>query len=368
MAAVSEVSMTRGVLAAVAAVIAVVGVACPRSISTASDPPRRHEDTKTHIDRRDFVPSWLIRSVPIHPVRSTLAQADARLRPSRHEDSGPSRYEDGTEPVARGLQPGAQARRVISIIPATTEMLFAMGAGDRLVAVGSYDRFPPDVEKLPRVGALLDPNVERILALKPDLVVIYGTQTDLRAQLERAGVPFYAYVHRGLPDVTETIRSLGARVGVAGPATALADRIERQLADIRARVAGRARPKTLLVFGREPGTLRGIDASGGVGFLHDMLEAAGGADVLADAKQQSVMMSTELVLARRPEAIIELRYARADSTPASDLKVWDQLASIPAVKNHRVFMLQGEEFVVPGPRVAAATERLARTLHPEVFR
>ena len=192
----------------------------------------------------------------------------------------------------RIVQASVQARRVVSIIPATTEMLFAMGAGDRVVAVGSYDRFPPEVEKLPRVGALLDPNVERILSLKPDLVILYGTQTDLRTQLDRAGVPIYPYVHRGLPDVTETIRSLGARVGVGAGANALADRIERQLADVRTRVAKSPRPKTLLVFGREPGTLKGIDASGGIGFLHDMLETAGGTDVLADAKQQSVTMST----------------------------------------------------------------------------
>jgi cobalamin transport system substrate-binding protein len=261
----------------------------------------------------------------------------------------------------------AEARRVVSIIPATTEMLFAMGAGDRLVAVGSYDRFPPEVDRLPRVGALLDPNVERILSLRPDLVVLYGTQTDLRLQLERAHVPFYSYVHRGLPDITQTIRSLGARVGVQDAGNALADRLERQLADIRARVTGRARPRTLLVFGREPGTLRNIDASGGVGFLHDMLESAGGANVLTDVKQQSVMLSTELALARAPEVIIELRYARGDTTARSDLHAWEALLSVPAVRTHRVFMLQGEEFVVPGPRVALATERLSRTLHPEVW-
>jgi len=262
---------------------------------------------------------------------------------------------------------GAETRRVVSIIPATTEMLFAMGAGDRVVAVGSYDRFPPEVDRLPRVGALLDPNVERILSLKPGLVVLYGTQTDLRAQLERAGVPYYAYVHRGLPDITQTIRSLGARVGVDAAANALAERIERQLRDIRTRVADRRRPKTLLVFGREPGTLRNIEASGGVGFLHDMLETAGGDDVLADVKQQAVTMSTELVLARAPEVIVELRYARGDAAAASDLRAWGALASVPAVRNHKVFLLQGEEFVVPGPRVVAATERLARTLHPEAF-
>ena len=262
----------------------------------------------------------------------------------------------------------AAASRVVSIIPATTEMLFAMGAGDRLVAVGTYDRFPPEVDRLPRVGALLDPNVERILSLRPDLVILYGTQTDLRQQLDRAHVPYYPYLHRGLPDITQTIRSLGARVGVESAGNALADRLEQQLADIRAKVGKSPRPKTLLVFGREPGTLRNIDASGGVGFLHDMLETAGGTNALGDVKQQSVMLSTELVLARAPDVIIELRYARGDTTAPADLRAWDALQAVPAVRNRKVVMLQGEEFVVPGPRVAFATDRLARTLHPELFK
>jgi iron complex transport system substrate-binding protein len=280
--------------------------------------------------------------------------------------SGPARWETPGGDL-RAVTPAAQAGRIVSIIPATTEMLFAMGAGDRVVAVGSYDRFPPDVDKLPRVGALLDPDVERIIALRPDLVIVYGTQTELRTQLDRAGIAYFPYTHRGLADVAETVRSLGARVGVAGPANTLADRIERELAAITARVAGRSRPKTLLVFSRERGSLRNIDASGGVGFLHDMLETAGGTDVLGDLKRQSVVMTTEMVLARAPEVIIELRYARGDTTDPSDLGVWNVLASVPAVRSKRVYMLRGEEFVVPGPRVAAATERFARTLHPEVF-
>jgi iron complex transport system substrate-binding protein len=270
--------------------------------------------------------------------------------------------------LAMAVVSRAAASRVVSIIPATTEMLFAMGAGDRLVAVGTYDRFPPEVDRLPRVGALLDPNVERILSLRPDLVILYGTQTDLRQQLDRAHVPYYAYLHRGLPDITQTIRSLGARVGVESAGNALADRLEQQLADIRAKVGKSPRPKTLLVFGREPGTLRNIDASGGVGFLHDMLETAGGTNALGDIKQQSVMLSTELVLARAPEVIIELRYARGDTTAPADLRAWDALQAVPAVRNRKVVMLQGEEFVVPGPRVALATDRLARTLHPELFK
>ncbi len=259
----------------------------------------------------------------------------------------------------------AEARRVISIIPATTEMLFAMGAGDRVIAIGAYDRYPPEAQTLPRVGALIDPNVEQILQMRPDLVVLYETQTELKRRLDRAHIAYYSYVHRGLADITGTIRTLGMRVGVAPAAGALASRIEQQLADVRRRVASRPRPRTLLVFGREPGSLRNIDASGGVGFLHDMLEVAGGADVLADIRRQSVMMPTELVLARAPDVIVELRYAK-DEINDADMNAWNRLSAVPAVRNHRVILLTGEEFVVPGPRVAEATRRLAAALHPDV--
>ena len=262
------------------------------------------------------------------------------------------------------------AHRIISIIPATTEMLFAMGAGDRLVGVGSFDRYPPeDVARLPRVGALLDPNVERMLSLRPDLVVVYDTQVELRRQLERAGIPLFSYTHSGVPDITQTIRSLGARIGVEQPAAALADRLERQIRDIRVRMTGRPRPRTLLVFGREQGSLRNIDASGGQGFLHDMLEIAGAANVLADIHRQSVLVTTETVLARAPDVIIELRYT-SSLTPArleSERHGWDALPSVPAVKSGRVYLLQGDEFVVPGPRVVTAIERFARILHPEAW-
>ena len=271
----------------------------------------------------------------------------------------------------RVVTPAAdEPRRIISLVPATTEMLFVMGAGDRIAAVSSYDRFPPGVARLPKVGGLLDPDVERLLSLKPDLVIVYDTQTDLKRQLERARIPIFPYVHRGLPDITETIRALGARIGMKMAASAAAARIEQQLGAVRARVAGRPRPKTLLVFGRESGTLRHVEASGGYGFLHDLLELAGGSDVLGDLRQESVDMSTEMILTRAPEVILELHYGDSLKPERFDAerRVWNGLPSVPAVRNNRVFLLAGDEFVVPGPRIVTAADRLARTLHPEAFK
>ena len=116
--------------------------------------------------------------------------------------------------VFSAQQPG----RIVSLVPAVTEMLFAIGAGPQVIAISSYDQDPPEVQRLPRVGALLDPDVERILSLRPDLVVTYGSQTDLKQQLDRASIPIFDYRHAGLADITATIRRLGAATGHAGGA------------------------------------------------------------------------------------------------------------------------------------------------------
>jgi iron complex transport system substrate-binding protein len=257
-------------------------------------------------------------------------------------------------------------QRIISIIPSTTEMLFAMGAGPRVVGVGTFDRYPPEALTRAKVGGLVDPDVERIISLKPDLVVVYGTQSDLRAQLERAKIPIFLYQHAGLADITSTIRELGERIGSPREGSDLADRIEAEIADIRKRVAGRPHPRTLLVFGRDAETLRGIYASGAVGFLHDMLDAAGGTNVFADVPRQSIQTTSELAVARAPEVIIEIGVDTA-SASGRNLRAWESLASIPAVRNKRIYQLRGDGMMNPGPRISASVRRVAEVLHPGAF-
>jgi iron complex transport system substrate-binding protein len=269
--------------------------------------------------------------------------------------------------VVPGFSPAqTQPQRIISIIPSTTEMLFAIGAGARVIGVGNFDRYPPEALTRTKVGGLIDPDVERIIALKPDLVVLYGTQTDLRAQLERAKIPMFLYQHAGLGDITTTIRDLGARIGNSKASNALADRIESEIVGVRQRVAGRPRPRTLLIFGRDAETLRGIYASGAIGFLHDMLEAAGGVNVFADVKRQSIQTTSELAVARAPAVIIEIGVDTA-STSGRNLRAWDSLPSIPAVRNKRIYQLRGDGMMNPGPRISASVRRMAEVLHPELF-
>ena len=268
------------------------------------------------------------------------------------------------------MQSRASASRIVSLVPALTEMLFAIGAGPQVIAVSSFDEFPPQVKSLPRVGALLDPDMERILALRPDLVLSYGSQTDVQAQLARANIRVFSYRHAGLNGIFTTLKDLGAAVGRPADAERLARDIRGGLDAIQARVRGRPKPKTLLVFERDPASLRSVYVSGGVGFLHDMLGIAGGVNVFADVARESVQPSIETMLARSPDVILEVRatglLAAADVAQAK--RVWGALASVPAVKQGRIDILTGEHLVVPGPRVVQGTEAFARALHPDAFK
>jgi iron complex transport system substrate-binding protein len=271
------------------------------------------------------------------------------------------RTDDSTAP------PNTPAQRIISLVPAVTEMLFAIGAGDDVVAVSSFDEYPAEVANLPRVGALIDPDFERILTLRPTLVVVYESQTDLIARLERASIGMFPYRHSvgaGLGEITETMRRLGTRTGHADTAAATADRIEQEIDLVRSRVAGRARPSTVVVFGREPGTLRGIYVSGGVGFLHDLLVAAGGENVFADVRRENLQASVETLLSRAPEVILELRTSDSAADPVAGRDAWNRLASMPAVRDGRIHVLTDPSLSIPGPRIAAAARAFAAVLQP----
>ena len=215
-----------------------------------------------------------------------------------------------------------------------------------------------------RVGALLDPDLERILGLKPDLVVTYGSQEALHEQLARAKIATYSYRHGGIGDTLATLEDIGTRTGHADAAREVAQLLRAQLTAVRMRVDGRPRPKVLLVFGREPGSLRNVWASGGKGFLHELLDVAGADNVFADVDRENVQATSELLLARAPDVIVELQ---AEAHPEESPSPWLSLPAIPAVKSGRLVTLQGDRFVVPGPRLGGAADALARVLHPDAW-
>ena len=268
------------------------------------------------------------------------------------------------------LSAAPQQQRIVSLVPALTELLFAIGVGSSVIGVSNFDAFPPDVSRLPRVGALLDPDTERILSLRPTLVLIYGSQTDLQAQLRRAGIRTYVYRHGGIRTIYQSLQELGDATDHRPQADRVVRDLRARIDAVRTRVAGRPRPRVLLVIGRQPKTLREIYVSGGRGFLHEMLDIAGGQNVFADIARESAQPSQETLIARAPEVVIEVHAEGMfkTSTAEAERAVWSSLPSLPAVRNRRVHVLIGQYLVVPGPRFAEATETLARTLHPEAFK
>jgi iron complex transport system substrate-binding protein len=293
----------------------------------------------------------------------TIAQARA--------GEGPSGTVDSVGAAPRGRpDTGARPTRIISLVPSVTEMIFAMGAGPNVVGVSSYDHYPPEVATRPRLGALVDPDFERILTLHPDLVIVYGSQEDLVRRLDAARIASFSYQNGGLDNVTATIRRLGERLGRTTDAERLAARVEADLDRVRQAVTGLARPRTALIFGREGGSLRGLYASAGVGFLHDLVELAGGDDVFGDIRRENLQVSTEMLLARRPDVVIEI-HASEGWTPAhlaQERHVWDALPALPAVRTGHVYLLADDSLSIPGPRVAGIAEQFARLLHPDAFR
>jgi iron complex transport system substrate-binding protein len=298
--------------------------------------------------------------------------AGCRGRPPREQpqlrQAGPPAAASGTS-RSSDTAPQKTPQRIVSLVPAVTEMLYAIGAGPRMVGVSSFDTYPPEVRALPKVGGLIDPDLERIIMLKPDLVVISETHTELGAQLRIAGLATFPYALGDLANVSRTIRLLGTVTGLEPEASAVIAGLESRFEAVRAQVKGRPTVRALLVFSRQPGSLREIYASGGTGFLHDLLELAGGENVFAGVKREAVQVTTEAILAAAPDAIIELRPGPPLSAGEieHERRSWNALAAVPAVRAGRVYVLVGDELVVPGARVADTAERLARALHPESF-
>ena len=259
--------------------------------------------------------------------------------------------------------------RVVSLIPAVTEMLFAMGAGSDVIGVSSFDRFPAEVASRQKVGGLLDPDTERILTLRPTLVVIYETQFELRDRLAALGIPTWPYRHGSLASIYDTIQGLGRALGRPAEADALMRRMQQQIADLKSALRQQPAVPTLFVIGRDDGALQHLVVAGGDAFLNEIVELAGGRNVFRDVGRPAVDASVEQVLARRPEAILELWVNRRldAATRQREIAVWNALSSVPAVRHHRIFEINDERLAIPGPRLPDGIRLFASLLHPDAM-
>lgn len=267
--------------------------------------------------------------------------------------------------VALLAAPAPAAERIISLAPSVTETLFALGVGDRVVGVSTYCDYPPAALKIDRVGTFLQPNLERILAKKPDLVIAVpspGNQAPVE-HLQALGLKVLVVDPERIAEILASIRSIADAVGVPQAGGELVARIERDLAAVESRLSDAARPPTLMLVGRAP-----LVAAGAQTYQGELLERAHGTNVAAESGQAWPHISLELVVARAPQVIIDASMGSEESADSHAAQAfWADFPTIPAVRDGRIYGYRSYELLRPGPRVAETLATVARFIHPERF-
>ena len=268
-----------------------------------------------------------------------------------------------------GLTAGLAAapQRIISIAPSVTEILYGLGAFDRVVAVSDYCTYPPAVKSLPRVGGWHTPNLEKLVALHPDLVVMTEAQAPfIHEQLQQLGIKTLVTPSQTVEDALNAIEVIGRTTGKEREATALVTATKSVLDRVRARARNLPHPVVLCVVDRTPGTLRDLYAATRGSFLTELIEIAGGKVIVAPARTGYGKISKETVLTLNPEIIIDLMPGSKGQYANDPHAAWRDLPELKAVQLGKVYQVK-EDFVPHASQMIAKTAVLfARLLHPEV--
>jgi iron complex transport system substrate-binding protein len=260
---------------------------------------------------------------------------------------------------------GAGAQRIVSTAPHITETLFAMGLGPRVVGVTVYCKYPEEARKLPKIGTLLQPDVEAIVALRPDLVVVTDRHAHLAEQLARLHIASVEMQSRNLDAIYSGARAIGQAAGSMDDAERMINGMQSQLQAIAKRTASAPKPTVAFIVGHTAGRLEGLVAGAGSSYFSDLLRYAGGINVFADALAPYPKISLEEIFSRDPDVIMEL----SGDTRAKQEEVfalWQTKPSLKAVRAGRVYALESSPFLVPGPRAVEAVKQILRVLHPEI--
>ncbi len=258
-------------------------------------------------------------------------------------------------PVAQWLgSPPRKVDRIVSLAPSATEIIFALGAGNRVVGVTRYDNFPAAASKLPRVGGFIDPDPEAIVSLKPDMIVAVRTSGGRKRvdTLVRMGIPVLVVPAQSLDDMWIAIKALGDAVGAPDAAAKMREELRASIEDVRTTHANLEQLRALIVIGHRP-----LVTSGAETYLDRLLHLVAAKNVVSRGGAYPTL-DIESVVALDPDVII-------DVTIPADVNFWNRFQVLRAVKNGRVIQLNEEGLLRPGPRLPTALEVLAKALRPE---
>ena len=292
----------------------------------------------------------------------------APTSPVEHKTTQPQLAAEATGPATVVDQRGhsvvlAQpAQRIVSLSPALTETLFAVGCGGQVVLRDGWSDYPPQARTIPAVQGFA-PSAEAILAMRPDLVLSNFPPPALAAALDGAHVPWLAFAPKRIAEVAQTLRAVGLACGKRQNGEALASAFENRIKAIEARVQGRASPMVFYEMdagiGGQPYTI------GQATFGHEVLTRAGGQNLFGAEPREWFQVSPEAVLTADPDVVL-LGDADVQDQPQSlaTLRRRPTMALLRAVRDGQVFALHADLVARPGPRLALGVEEIARLLHP----
>lgn len=263
--------------------------------------------------------------------------------------------------------PSAERAGIITLAPHLTETVFALGQGNRVIAVGSFCDYPPEANDLPRVGGYIDPDLERITILRPSLLILPGKHEEVAAYAKIENIPVLNVHMDSLETIDEGIRTIADALGCPERGDALRAEIKQGLDKVQAAVAGRPRPKVLIITGRGEHDLNSLFTVGGGSFVSEVVELAGGDNIFRDTSEAYFEASKETVVMKAPEVILEFHAGErlSDAEKAAYIADWKGLPSLPAVGTDRIYIITEASALRPGPRVTEIAREIAGLLHPE---
>jgi cobalamin transport system substrate-binding protein len=263
---------------------------------------------------------------------------------------------------------GSPPQRIISLSPNVTEILAGVGAFDRVVAVSEFCDYPPETQKLPRVGGWQITSLEQVKALRPDLVIFAQPQAPfVQTQLNSLGLKNLAVNGLTLREVVEAIEKVGRATGNEVQGESLAKQVMATLDEVRIKTQQLDRPKVLCVVDRVPGTLRDLYTATEGSFLCELIEIAGGQCISPRATGGYSKISLEAVVALDPAIVIDMVQGAKGRFSENPGEVWQQLSEVSAVREGRVYPIRETSVLHPSQFVAGTARRFAKIVHPEVF-
>jgi iron complex transport system substrate-binding protein len=263
--------------------------------------------------------------------------------------------------------PANVPQRIVCLSPDATEILYAIGAFPRVIAVSDYDTYPPEVAKLPRLGQLHDPNLEKLTALRPDLVVIADSQAPVfEDTLKQLGFRVATMFNNSLDEIYGTMLALGRATGNQSEAAKLVASTREQLAQVARRTANLPKLRVVLVVDRTPGTLRDLYTATDGSYLGQLIDIAGGRVAIAPVPHGYAKLSKEDLLAANPDVILDFEQGPKSRFSGDPLAPWQELPELKAVRLHRIYAVNEDYVPHASQRIVQTAELFAKRIHPEL--